>query len=50
MKNLSNERGVTGVFTEAYMGTARGVGYIGSGAQDMISLPRTVGLTLNYNF
>ena len=50
MKNLSNERGVTGVFTEAYMGTAPGLGYIGSGAKDLISLPRTVGLTLNYNF
>ena len=50
MKNLSNERGVTGVFTEAYMGTDPAVGYYGNGAKDLISLPRTVGLTMTYNF
>lgn len=49
-KNLANERGVTGVFTEEYMGTAPAVGYFGNGAKDLISLPRTYGLTLTYNF
>ena len=49
-KNLTNERGVTGVFTEEYMGTAPAVGYYGNGAKDLISLPRTYGLTLTYNF
>lgn len=49
-KNLGNERGVTGVFTEQYMGTAPQLGYYGNGAKDLISLPRTLGLTLTYDF
>ena len=50
MKNITNEEGVTGVFTEAYMGTAPGEGYFGNGNKEMISLPRTLGATLRYSF
>ena len=50
VKNLFNEEGVTGTFTESYMGTAPGIGYFGNGAKDLISLPRTVGLSFNYSF
>ena len=50
VKNITNEEGVTGVFTEAYMGTAPGEGYYGNGNKQMIALPRTVGATLRYSF
>jgi outer membrane receptor protein involved in Fe transport len=50
VKNIFNEEGVTGKFTEAYMGTDPAVGYFGNGAKDLISLPRTIGLSFNYNF
>jgi outer membrane receptor protein involved in Fe transport len=49
-KNIFNEEGVTGVFTEAYMGTAPLEGYFGNGSKELISLPRTVGLSFNYSF
>lgn len=50
VKNLFNEEGVTGVFTEAYMGTAPALGYYGNGSKQFLSLPRTLGVTLNYHF
>ncbi|HEY0938481.1 MAG TPA: TonB-dependent receptor [Steroidobacter sp.] len=50
VKNLFNEEGVTGLFTEAYMGTAPELGYYGNGSKQFLSLPRTLGLTLNYRF
>ncbi len=50
VKNIFNEEGVTGTFTELYMGTAPDEGYFGNGAKDLISLPRTIGLSFNYNF
>ena len=49
-KNMFNEEGVTGVFTELYMGTNPAEGYFGNGAKDLISLPRTIGLSFNYLF
>ncbi len=49
-KNVFNARAVTGVYTEAYMGTAPGQNYYGNGSKALISLPRTVGLTVNYRF
>jgi outer membrane receptor protein involved in Fe transport len=49
-KNIFNEEGVTGKFTEVYMGTAPAIGYFGNGAKDLISLPRTIGLSFNYSF
>ena len=45
VKNIFNAEGVTGKFTEAYMGTAPAVGYFGNGNKEFISLPRTIGLT-----
>ncbi len=50
VKNIFNEEGVTGTFTELYMGTDPAVGYFGNRAKDLISLPRTIGLSFNYNF
>jgi len=50
VKNLFNDPGVTGEFTEAYMGTSPSQGYYGNGAKKFISLPRTLGVTLDYNF
>ena len=50
VKNIGNSAGVTGVFKEEYMGTAPDQGYFGNGAKDLISLPRTFGLTLTYEF
>ncbi|MEX0342210.1 MAG: TonB-dependent receptor, partial [Erythrobacter sp.] len=50
IKNIFNEEGVTGLFTEAYMGTAPGEGYFGNGNKEFISLPRTVGLTASVTF
>ncbi len=50
VKNIFNEEGVTGVYTEAYMGTLPAAGYYGNGSKNLISLPRTVGVTARYNF
>jgi iron complex outermembrane receptor protein len=50
VKNLFNEDGVTGEFTEAYMGTRPAVGYYGNASKEFISLPRTIGLSLDYSF
>jgi outer membrane receptor protein involved in Fe transport len=49
-KNIFNEEGVTGLFTEAYMGTAPDIGYFGNGSKQFLSLPRTFGLTLTYRY
>jgi hypothetical protein len=48
VKNIFDEDGITGKYTQAYMGSVPAVGYNGNGAKDLISLPRTVGLSLNY--
>ena len=50
VKNVFDEDGVTGVYTEQYMGTAPAVGYFGNGSKELISLPRTVGLSAAYHF
>ncbi len=50
IRNIGNERGVTGLFTEAYMGTAPGSGYFGNGNKQFLSLPRTVGFSVNLRF
>ncbi|HRD47567.1 MAG TPA: TonB-dependent receptor, partial [Caulobacter sp.] len=50
VKNIFNEDGVTGEFTEAYMGTRPSVGYYGNGSKEFISLPRTLGLSLDFSF
>ena len=50
VRNIGNERGVTGLFTEAYMGTAPASGYFGNGSKQFLSMPRTIGLSFNYHF
>ena len=50
VKNVFDARAVTGVYTEAYMGTAPGQNYYGNGSKALTTLPRTIGLTINYNF
>jgi outer membrane receptor protein involved in Fe transport len=50
IKNIGNNRGVTGVYTPAYMGTAPNQNYYGNGSKALITLPRTVGLTMTYRF
>ena len=50
IKNIANEDGVTGVFTEAYMGTAPSLGYFGNANKQLIALPRTIGATVRYKF
>jgi outer membrane receptor protein involved in Fe transport len=50
MKNVTNEAGVTGVYTPAYMGTSPQQNYYGNGSKALIALPRTIGLTLSYGF
>ncbi len=50
VRNIGNERGVTGLFTEAYMGTAPALGYFGNGNKQFLSLPRTIGVSVNYRF
>ena len=50
VKNIGNEEGVTGTYSEAYMGTRPAQGYFGNGSKDLISLPRTFGATLGLRF
>lgn len=49
-KNLFNELGVAGTFSEDFSGTLPAIGFYGNSARQMIALPRTFGLTLNYRF
>ena len=50
VKNIGNVAGVTGVYTDAYMGTSPAQNYYGNGSKALTTLPRTIGLTLNYSF
>lgn len=50
IRNVGNQRGVTGLFTEAYMGTAPTLGYYGNGNKQFLSQPRTIGVSVNYRF
>lgn len=50
LKNIFNEEGTTGLFTELYMGTDPAVGYYGNGSKSFIALPRTVGVSVAYRF
>lgn len=50
VKNIGNTAGVTGVYTPAYMGTSPAQNYNGNGSKALITLPRTLGVTLNYKF
>ena len=50
VKNIFNSGGVTGVYTQAYMGTSPVQNYYGNASKALISLPRTLGVTVNYKF
>ena len=50
VKNLTDEEGVTGLFTELYMGSAPQTSYVGNGAKEFISLPRTIGVSFTFHF
>jgi len=50
LKNVTNEEGITGVYTPQYMGTSPAQNYFGNGSKALVTLPRTLGLTLSYRF
>jgi iron complex outermembrane recepter protein len=50
VKNLTDEEGVTGLFTEPYMGSAPQTSYIGNGAKEFLALPRTIGVHFTWHF
>jgi len=50
VKNIFNEEGVTGVLSEAYMGTDPDENFYGNSSKQYISQPRTVGLQVSYEF
>lgn len=50
MKNVTNEAGVTGIYTEEYMGTSPAQNYYGNGSKELVTLPRTLGFTIGYHF
>jgi outer membrane receptor protein involved in Fe transport len=50
VKNVFDSPGVTGVYTQAYMGTAPAQNYDGNASKALTALPRTLGLTVTYKF
>jgi len=50
VKNLTNNAGITGGFLESAMGTSPSQNYYGNGSKVLISQPRTIGVSANYNF
>ncbi|MEM6681151.1 MAG: TonB-dependent receptor [Pseudomonadota bacterium] len=50
MKNMFNNRGVTGAFTQEAFGPNTNADFFGSNAREFIALPRTFGLGFNYGF
>jgi iron complex outermembrane receptor protein len=49
-KNLFDARGITGVYTQAYMGTSPAQNFYGNDSKELTALSRTIGLTVNYKF
>lgn len=49
VKNIFNEEGITGSFTDAF-GTNPAAEFFGSNNREFISLPRTIGVSFRYNF
>ena len=49
-KNVFNEEGATGAFTPDAFGTVPAAEFYGSSARQFMALPRTVGVSLNYDF
>ncbi len=50
VKNLTNEEGITGLFSEQYMGTSPAQNYIGNGSKEFLALPRTLGVMFSWEF
>lgn len=52
LKNIANEAGTTGLITQAHMGSEPSTfsNYYGNASKDYLSLPRTFGASLTYNF
>lgn len=50
VKNVLDARGVSGVYTQAYMGTEPAQNFDGNDSKALTTLPRTVGLTVSYKF
>ena len=50
IKNISNERGITGAFLNNAFGPNPSQGFYGSNGREFYALPRTVGITINRAF
>jgi outer membrane receptor protein involved in Fe transport len=50
VKNIFDEAGTTGLYTQAYMGSYPAQNYAGNASKAIVALPRTVGITLDYKF
>ena len=50
VKNLMNERGVTGMFKSESFGPNPSAGFYGSNDREFIALPRTVGISIEKSF
>ena len=50
IKNLANEEGATGQFSELYMGTDPTQNYFGNGNKRFLALPRTIGAAFTFEF
>ncbi|MGH8234471.1 MAG: TonB-dependent receptor [Rhodanobacteraceae bacterium] len=50
LKNLTNTRGATGIYTTDYMGTSPAQNFYGNDSKLITTLPRTVGVTFTYRF
>ncbi len=50
IKNIGNEKGITGAFTEAAFGPVPAAEFFGSNSRQFIALPRTIGVAANYHF
>jgi len=50
LKNIANTKGVTGVYTVDYMGSAPGEQFFGNDSKAINTTPRTVGATITYRF
>lgn len=51
-KNITNKEGITGSYPKAYMSTDTGIfeNYYGNNQRNYITQPRTLGLSVTYNF
>jgi outer membrane receptor protein involved in Fe transport len=49
-RNVTNEKAISGVFTEASFGSAPAAGFAGNTSRQLITTPRTIGMILKYHF